>query len=161
MRIRALSVVWCGVVLVLGCADAEYPNQSSQSALVSRIDDDSFRASAACADCAILNRSTVVLPLTGKMFTEAKLWSPSTGIARRIALDNAAATVDADDLIRAEGLQKIARQGKLRDDVYAASLTSSPGLLSVWIWADYREDPQPREPLIANPALRTSGSCPA
>ncbi|HEY7376115.1 MAG TPA: hypothetical protein VIF57_28395, partial [Polyangia bacterium] len=156
MRNKTSYVATLAAVLVLGCDGEHAAEQSVTKPLISGVTDDSFRAAASCGDCTVVNRSTVILPLTGKTITEAKMWSDSTKSGRLIALDERAATVDAQTLVRAEGAAKIARQGKLRDDVYAMSLTTSSELLPVWIWVDYKEDPQPRGLLIANPALRAS-----
>ena len=156
MRNKTSYAVVLGALFILGCTSDHVPNQLVQEPLLSGVNDDSFRAAASCPDCTIVNRSTVILPLTGKTFTEAKMWSDSSPGGRHIALDDRAAVVDAEALIRAEGALKIARQGKLRDDVYAISLTTSSELLPVWIWADYQDTPQPREALIANAGLRAS-----
>ena len=50
----------------------------------------------------------------------------------------------------------MARQGKLRDDAYARSLTSSSDLVPISIWADFGDAHAPREQIISNSTLRAA-----
>jgi hypothetical protein len=122
--------------------------------LVAAVADDSFRDAAKCPDCTVSARSTVTLPLTGKTFTQAKLVSQSTWTPHSAAVDDKGAAVDARAMIAAEGAAKIARQGWLRDDAYARSLTSSSELVPVTIWADFGDEHESREQMVADSTLR-------
>jgi hypothetical protein len=139
---------------VVSCSNQPTETTSIEAPLVAGITDDAFRTAADCPDCAVLTRSTVNLPLTGKVFTQVKLASTKAQAAHAAALDGDGKKVDPRALLAAEGAAKIARQGKLRDDAYARSLTSSEELVPIAIWADFRDRHLPRELMIANSTLR-------
>jgi hypothetical protein len=155
---------WKGLValVMLGgavsCSDAPLPQEETNQSpgqVGAALTDDAFRTAAACAGCSDVRRSNqVVLPLTGRKFTRAKLLGADGSHKGAIALDERGATVDADALVAAEGARVIARQGKLRDELHALSRTSAKGLVPVWIWADVREDFPPKELLLVNSAVR-------
>jgi hypothetical protein len=146
------------VLLLVGAATCSSNLGEPQSVVHSPfergITDDDFRSAGGCPDCSIAARSNVALPLTGKTFAQVKLVSASE--SRLAALDEHGNVVDPRALLAAEGAAKLARQGKLRDDAYARSLTSSSELVRVSIWADVRDEHAPRNQILANSTLRAS-----
>jgi hypothetical protein len=141
---------------VVGCSSESRETTSVEAPIVAGLTDDAFRAAAGCSDCAVTARSTVTLPLTGKVFTEVKLASASPPVGYSTALDSRGNVVDPRVLLAAEGAAKIARQGKLRDDAYARSLTSSPELVPISIWADFGDRHAPRQQIISNASVRAA-----
>lgn len=117
--------------------------------------DDIVRTLSGCDGCAILARATVSFPITGRSCTTAKLLTQD-GRARAAAFGPDRQPCDAAALGAAEGAAKISRQGKLRDDAYAASQSNAQDSVPVWIWADIREDPPRKELLLADSAARDS-----
>src|SRR4029079_1003254 len=122
------------------------------SPCVAGITDATLRGASGCSDCVVTARSAITLPLTGKVLIEAKLASSSA--AHAIAVDGRGNVVDARALLAAEEAAKGARQGRLRDDAYARSLTSSSELVPISIWADFSDEHAPREAIIASSTLR-------
>src|SRR5262245_51576677 len=108
MRLGGLAAL-----LALGiasCSDVSRETASAQAPLVVGLTDDAFRGAAGCPDCTVIARSTVTLPLTGKVFTEVKLASASMQVAPTAALDGQGNAVDPPALLAAEGTAKMARQ---------------------------------------------------
>jgi len=141
---------------IAGCNSESDEAQSIRAPLAAGITDQTFRAAAGCPDCTVTRRSTVSLPLTGKVFTQVKLASASAPGPFAAALDHKGNVVEAQALLAAEGAAKMARQGKLRDDAYARSLTSSSELVRISIWADFGDQHVSREQLLADPTLRAA-----
>lgn len=152
-RVSTAALVLTGIA---SCGPRAERESSVQSPLVSGITDDTLRAAAACPDCAVIARSTVTLPLTGKTFTDLKLVSATGALPHAAAVDIDGKVVDSRALIAAEGAAKITRQGKLRDDAYSRSSGSSSELVPIEIWADFGDQHAPREQILSNSTLRAA-----
>lgn len=106
------------------------------------------KSAAGCTDCDVLTSTTVDLPLTGQRLLEAKLRTPA-GRHLSIAMDAAGKEVDAEQWRAAEARAVFARQGRLRDDLYALSVEGSSTAVPVWIWANVQDIFAPKEARIA------------
>ena len=156
---KVLFTTSIGIFLISGCtADPRGGNERLGSAhenVGPTLTDDTLRKATQCDGCAIVGHGHVALPLTGRSYTEAKLTSSDGLRTATIALDDATGdVVDTGSLQRVEQSSRFARQGRLTDELYAVSQSSSAGLVPVWIWTNANESRPRRDTLLRDAAAR-------
>lgn len=143
------------IVSIEGCSSDDSTSEktrSIQSTLTKESAEAALRAAAGCSDCSVLGYADISLPLTQRHIIHGKVLTKDKNI-ELIALDENSRTVDIDALVSAESGAIFARQGHLRDELYALSQSNTTETIPIWILSDYHDTSPRREDLIADPKL--------
>jgi hypothetical protein len=124
LRTNTVLLIIVGSAIAGACtvdSSREERTQQHSQPVTASIPDETLQAAANCPGCSVINRADVVLPLTGRRFTEAKLASNTPSQVASVALDQAThAVVDPKSLQTAEEVARFARQGRFTDELYAS-----------------------------------------
>jgi hypothetical protein len=69
-----------------------------------------------CPDCLVRAAKPTILPHSGRILRDAKVYPKAGGVGHLVTLDEAGNSVDSKAIVEAEGQLIASRQGRLRDD---------------------------------------------